>query len=67
MTFSDDEIPTQPSVAKQDPEMQELIRIYSCLSTVEKRRFGRMIHHWFECSINRQVLVEESAREFADK
>lgn len=65
--FDDDELPTPAPSQAPDPEAAALVRIYSCLSTVERRRLGRMLQNWYYASTERKVLLEEMAREFATR
>ncbi len=64
--YPDDEIPTAPGNPKVDVDLMDLLKLYACFSLVEKRRFGRMSHNWYRSSTDQQVLLEETAREFAE-
>ncbi len=63
---SEDETPTKPD-GVLDPDTLRLVRVFSDMPQVERRRFVAMSEHYLKCALGRRVLLEELAREFAVK
>lgn len=64
--YADDETPTSPrGTHTVGPELTLLLQRFDCLSTVERRRLGRLVEAWYHCTTNGQVLLEELAIELS--
>lgn len=67
MTFGDDEPPTTPDAAKDNPAAMVVFRLYDQLAPIDQRRLAKLVECWFTAETDERILLEELAKALARK